>query len=48
MEVLAPLGSSWEVAWGAFEMFFRVKTRREWEVIGFSFSLLFLEGDFWL
>ena len=31
VEQLAPVGSLWEAAWGAFVMFFRLKTRREWE-----------------
>lgn len=31
IEQLAPIGSSWETAWGAFTLFFRLKTRKEWE-----------------
>lgn len=29
--MLAPLGSAFETAMGAFKRFFKVKTRREWE-----------------
>ena len=28
--MLAPIGSGWETAWGAFEAFFRLKTGRLW------------------
>lgn len=29
--MLAPTGSSWETAWGAFSGFFRLKTGMGWE-----------------
>lgn len=29
--MLAPTGSSWETAWGAFSTFFRLKTGMGWE-----------------
>lgn len=32
IEVLAPRGSSWELTWGAFEAFFKLKTRKEWSM----------------
>jgi len=31
-EVLAPIGSSWETAWRAFELFFKLKTRKDWDM----------------
>jgi len=31
-KVLAPIGSTWETAWGAFEMFFKLKTKKDWDM----------------
>ena len=31
-EVLAPIGSTWETAWGAFQMFFKLKTKKDWDM----------------
>lgn len=34
VEMLAPVGSSWETAWGTWRGFFRLKTGRGWEEKG--------------
>lgn len=31
-EVLAPIGSSWETAWAAFEAFFKLKAKKDWDM----------------